>query len=174
MPDGRGGYGGEGRTKVYQAIAKAYASLIDRSACNEFVKSVVKEATGRELLSGNANDIYEQILRSPWTLIGKGESGSKIAGVTAAHEGKLVVAAWSNSSGHGHCAIVVDLTNSKHPTSSNSEKGIRALLQGRAVIAAGRLNHPEKAGTYGKITDSGNGYGSDKLRDTIFSSIDVA
>jgi hypothetical protein len=175
MPDARGGFGSDKHSAVMRAVAEAYKVKANRSDCNAFVKAVVATATGGAISfpsGANANQIFDIIKSKPWLVLGAGETGAKIAGVVAAHEGKLVVSAWKNPNpeDNGHCAIVLDFTNSKNPPKPDAERHIGELMRNRAVIAQGMKNHPENSSEYMKIS---LGYSSDKLKTTVYSSIDI-
>lgn len=116
MPDARGGYGSDTRTKIIVACEKHFDAHKDN--CSGFVKAVVNEVTNQLLLSGQANDIYDQLQKSPWVKIGSGITAQIIAGAKAA-EGGLVVAA-TKGAGHGHVAIIVDTNTVNKKTSSKS------------------------------------------------------
>jgi len=79
----------------------------NKGDCSAFVKAVAHELTLD--LTGQANDIYDQISKSPWTKIGIGGNAATIAGVTAG-EGNLVIAAKKDQP-NGHVAVVVDYRN---------------------------------------------------------------
>lgn len=183
MPDVRGGFGAEGRGRVAQAIKNAYAVETNRSHCNKFVRAVVLEATNNKIDLGEgstANDICIMIQKAPWSLIGIGDAASKVAGITAGHDGKLVVAAWLNNAtkpdgtkGHGHCAIVVDFTNRTPSISSDDGKefALGELLANRAVVAQGSLGNPGASKRAVKISAA---FGAEKLKSTVFCYVDVA
>lgn len=67
-------------------------------------------------------------------------------------------------------AVVLDFTNSRKPSLPDAERHIGELMTGRAVIAQGMLNHPEKAFEYMKIS---RGFGATKLDTTVCSYIDI-
>ena len=75
--------------------------------CSAFVKAVAHDL--HLDLTGQANDIYDQIAISPWTRIGIGADAATIAGVSAG-EGNLVIGA-SKGQGNGHVAVIVDYRN---------------------------------------------------------------
>jgi hypothetical protein len=107
MPDARGGYGSERHTKILRACEKHWDAHKDD--CSGFVKAVAAELG--IALTGQANDIYEQIQRSPWSVIARGKRGGEhaaTAGIAAGYGGKFVVGASRNSSGHGHVAVIVE------------------------------------------------------------------
>lgn len=111
MPDGRGGYGSDKRSKILAACEKFWPEYQDD--CSGFVKKVAGELGVS--LSGQANDIYEQIQSAPWMLIGRGPRAGQhatVAGVSAAHDGLLVVGA-SRGSENGHVVIIVDYSKAK-------------------------------------------------------------
>src|SRR5256885_9864904 len=72
--------------------------------CSGFVKAVVKELNLGFTLSGQANDICDQIAKAPWVRIGVGNNSAAVAGITAG-EGKLVLAGLA-APGNGHVAVV--------------------------------------------------------------------
>jgi len=175
MPDAMGGWGAERRSVVLKAVANAWSDEQNRSECNLFVASVVANATNGKIVfpvDANANAICGLIQAKPWSVIGKGADSAMIAGVLAAHEGKLVVAAWRNPhpKEHGHCAIVLDFTTSKKPPSPDAARHIGALMKNRAVIAQGKHHHPEQASEYMKAS---LGFGSATLKGTVFSYVDI-
>lgn len=104
MPDARGGYGSDKHTKIIVACEKFFEA--NKNNCSGFVSSVVNDIAGKLLLSGQANDIYDQIQQAPWVSIGKGIEAQNIAGLKAL-EGNLVVAATKGTT-HGHVAIIID------------------------------------------------------------------
>lgn len=116
MPDARGGYGAESHAKIIAACEKHFDAHKDN--CSGFVKAVVNELTGKILLTGQANDIYDQLQKSPWLTIGTGLTAQIIAGAKAA-EGELVIAA-TKSQGHGHVAVIVDTNTANKTTSSKA------------------------------------------------------
>ncbi|WP_224043280.1 hypothetical protein [Paraburkholderia unamae] len=168
MPDARGGYGAEQRSIIFRAVREAFKDKENQAACNKFVANVVSIATkGRVSFpkGASANEIFDLIQNEPWQIVGRGIQGYHVAGVIAGHEGKLVVAAWKSppSEKNGHCAIVLDFTNSKSADPN--------LMRNRAVIAQGVLHHPEKARQYAKISI---GFSEDKLKNCVYSCVDVA
>lgn len=180
MPDGRGGYKSEARSAILRACTQAYRLPANRGDCNKFVKAVVNIATGGTVKfpdDANANTICGLIQKDPWTPLKvtglDGVGTSKIAGLMAALEGKLVIVGWSNAGGNGHVAIVLDLTSSKKPPKPDAESGIGQLLRNRAVIAAGQLGHPENSKTYMKISSDG-GFAENKLKEAVFGYVDIA
>jgi hypothetical protein len=63
MPDARGGYGSDTRSKIIVACEKHFDT--HKNNCSGFVKAVVNDVTKQLLLSGQANDIYDQLQKSP-------------------------------------------------------------------------------------------------------------
>jgi hypothetical protein len=175
MPDARGGFGSNQHSTIIRAVAETYQDEENRSACNKFVNSVVGIATrGRVTFpqDATANDIFDLIQKAPWSVLGLGQNAVSIAGVMAAHQGKLVIAAWKNpTGGSGRCAIVLDFTSSKRPPRPDPEKNIGELKTDRTVIAQGVLDAPEKSSEYMKIS---GGFSSTKLKTTVCSYIDIA
>jgi hypothetical protein len=95
------------RGRVIAACTKHWAE--NSGDCSGFVKAVVKELNLGFTLSGQANDICDQIVKGPWVRIGLGNASAGIAGITAG-EGKLVLAGLA-APGNGHVAVVVDYRN---------------------------------------------------------------
>ena len=93
------------RGKVIAACTRHWQE--NKGDCSAFVKAVAHDL-GLDV-TGQANDIYDQIAKSPWIRIGIGESAATVAGVTAG-EGNLVIAA-TKFQPNGHVAIVVDYSN---------------------------------------------------------------
>lgn len=152
MPDGRGGYGSEKRGKIIQACEKHWPENADN--CSGFVKAVAEELG--VTLSGQANDIYEQISAAPWGVLGEGTHGASLAGLVA-QEGRLVVAA-KKASQNGHVAIVVDLFGQYRDS----------VQRGKAVAYWGRLHSVGKQ--YTQITKSWN---EADLQNVKYAYIDI-
>jgi len=95
------------RSRVIGACTKHWAE--NSGDCSAFVKAVVQELNLGFTLSGKANDICDQISKSPWSRIGVGNASATLAGV-AAGEGKIVLAGLA-APGNGHVAVVVDYRN---------------------------------------------------------------
>lgn len=73
MPDGRGGFGSNKRSRVIRLCETLWEEGDYKQNCSGFVKAV---AAGLQIqLSGEANDIYEQIQKAPWTYCGEGGMG---------------------------------------------------------------------------------------------------
>ena len=129
---------GSAHARILDACAQAFRDPANRANCSAFVRSVGVQLGVPVGLTGGrqANDIYDEIQRSPWLLIGHGEAAVSRA-VYMAREGFFVVAAWKHpDGGHGHVAVVTDLTGINryitHPTSRN-------VLASWGVLDAGDL-----------------------------------
>ncbi len=147
MPDGTGGHYAQNRGRIIQACETHWKEKF--GDCSGFLKSVATEV-GVFLPNKQANEIYDYLKGKPagWDMLGTGAATGVIAGV-AGSEGKLVVAAWKNASGHGHVAIVVDF----------SQELSRAMAYWGSLGGVGK--------TYAKITSS---FSQTKLKDTLFAA----
>jgi hypothetical protein len=103
MPDGRGAYGSDNRRRILVACEAHWVE--HHNNCSGFVKAVAG-ALGVEL-TGQANDIFQQVQKAPWHQIGTGASAAQIAGVMAAQDGRFVLAA-SKGENNGHVAVITD------------------------------------------------------------------
>ena len=78
--------------------------------CSGYVKAIAKDLN--IMVSGQANDIVDQIQKSPWILLSSGtEARAKaVAG--------MFVVAGLKAAGHGHVVVVVPgpLSHNKYPT----------------------------------------------------------
>lgn len=100
--------GAEKAAKRGRAVAACTRHWPDNKGdCSAFVRAVAHDL-GLDV-AGQANNIYEQIAKSPWTRIGIGDTAAAVAGVTAG-EGNLVIAARKGQP-NGHVAVVVDYRN---------------------------------------------------------------
>lgn len=138
------------RSRVIAACSKHWDA--NKGDCSGFVRAVSKELGFT--LTGQANDIFQEIQSYPWTRIGVGARASSIAGITAS-EGKFVVAAMTGTP-HGHVAIVVDYRNAfdSYPPSERS----------KAVASWGALH--SVGARYQKITSS---FTAAELARTLFA-----
>jgi hypothetical protein len=122
----------------------------NKGDCSAFVRAVAHDL-GFEL-SGQANDIYQQISAVPWVRIGIGTTAA--AGVTAG-EGKFVVAALTGKP-NGHVAVVVDYRNAFDSYASGDRE--------KAVAFWGKLNSVGKE--YTRITRS---WTADDLKKVLYA-----
>jgi hypothetical protein len=150
----------EAHARIRKACDTAFGVSENRANCSGFVKAVASDLGIP--IQGQANDIYDQIQKDPWRLLGRGDTGATAA-VYAARQGFLVVAAWKNDEGNGHVAVVTDwnaLGRTGAPTSRN-------------VLASwGVLKLPDKAQNHGLIRESFDP--KKKLPDVIFASRYIA
>lgn len=126
------------RSRVIAACKKNWDA--NKGDCSAFVRAVSQELGFT--LSGQANDIYQEIQKDPWTRIGVGTQSSSVAGISAG-EGKFVLAAMTGSP-NGHVAVVVDYRNA-FDSYSPSERN-------KAVASWGALH--SVGADYQKITSS--------------------
>lgn len=160
MPDGRGSYGSDKRSRIIQLCEQYWPLHGNSGNCSGFVKDVAAALGIQPPLSGQANDIYYQIQRAPWTVIGRGKHAAVIAGVMAATEGKLVVGATfePGENSNGHVAIIVDYAG----------KWNTVVLPNRAVGYWGMLGGT--GSRYKQITVS---WSDEKLKRCVFAYIAV-
>jgi hypothetical protein len=150
MPDGTGGHGSADRSLIIRACENNWP--LNSGDCSGFVKAVSSALHLHPPLSGQANDIYDQIHQTHyWDALGTGMAGATLAGLAGA-EGKFVVAAWQNLQGNGHVAVVVDFSTQQD----------RALAYWGTLNAAGQR--------YSRITAS---FSLEKLQKTYFASRDI-
>jgi hypothetical protein len=98
---------GAKKGRVIAACTKHFT--LNTGDCSGFVKAVLAELKLGVTLTGQANDICDQMVKAPWVPIGVGTDAAVIAGVSAA-EGKFVVAGLKAPT-NGHVAVVVDYRN---------------------------------------------------------------
>jgi hypothetical protein len=142
---------------ITKACADAFGSVANRGNCSAFVRDVGSRL-GIMITGQQANDIYIEIQRPPWTLLGIGNQGA-IKAPYYALQGFLVIAAWKNKSGNGHVAIVHDLRDLSNKITSISDRNIAASW--------GVLDMPNSAQFSGRIRDS---FRATRLADTVYAA----
>jgi hypothetical protein len=142
---------------ITKACADAFASTVNRGNCSAFVRDVGRRL-GITIIGQQANDIYFEIQRAPWALLGIGNQGALKAPYQAL-QGFLVVAAWRNPSGNGHVAIVHDLRDLSSKIAAISDRNIAASW--------GVLDTPHSAQLNGRIRDS---FSTTKLASTVYAA----
>jgi hypothetical protein len=148
-------YADVGQAELAAKRSKVIASCTthldeNKGDCSAFVRAVA-DALGFEL-SGQANDIYQQISAPPWIRIG---IGTATAAGLAAGEGKFVVAALA-ARPNGHVAVVVDYRN--------AFDSYAPVDRDKAVAFWGKLNSVGKE--YTRITRS---WTADDLKKVLYA-----
>ena len=113
--------------RILAACNRAFESEDNRANCSGFIKAVAADLgiTVGLLGKGQANDIYSEIQNPPWISFGSGHDGA-VRAAYAAREGFFVVAAWKNSDGNGHVAVITDLANLRRGTFTVSDRNVAA------------------------------------------------
>jgi hypothetical protein len=142
---------------ITKACADAFALAANRGNCSAFVRDVASRL-GITIIGQQANDIYAEIQRSPWILLGTGNQGALKAPYHAL-QGFLVIAAWKNQSGNGHVAIVHDLRDLSDKIAAISDRNLAASW--------GVLDIPANAQFNGRLRDS---FSATKLTSTVYAT----
>jgi len=146
---------GARRSRIIAACTKHWPG--QTHDCSGFVRAVAADLG--VTLTGQANQIYDQIHQRPWTAIGTGNNTTAVAGLSAA-EGNFVVGA-SRGADNGHVAIIVDYQNAfaSYPA---DERNTAIGFWGSMRSVGGR--------DYTKITES---WGTATMEGTYFAYLDI-
>jgi len=169
MPDAMGGRG-SGNSRAIRVSCTANFQKY-QSDCSGFLKAVVSDLNDALKLdppiklSGQANDICDQLKNAPWIPISgnsmSAHTAMQVAGTMAATSGNLVVAS-RKQPGNGHVAIVLDQINFKgHP-----DIGPAGL--GKAAASWGQLGGVGKQ--YREISQS---FSSSKLKEVYYCYLEL-
>ena len=143
------------RSRIIAACTKHWPGQTHN--CSGFLKAVAAELN--VTLTGQANQIYDQIRQRPWIAIGTGSNATAVAGLTAA-EGNFVVGA-SRASDNGHVAIIVDYLNA-FASYSPAERNKAVGFWGSMSSVGGK--------EYTKITES---WGATTMEGAYFAYLDI-